>query len=244
MPIFLYIIFASLLVSLGSLIGIFAFATKKELSKKVLLALVSLSAGTLMGGAFFHLVPEALKYLSIETTFLLVVISFITFFLIEKILHWHHCHKENCEIHTFGYMTLVGDSVHNFIDGLIIASTFLIDIKLGMMSTLVIALHEIPQEIGDFGVLLFSGFKKAKAIMLNFLVALMALLGAIVGFFVASLVENLTFYLLPIAAGGFLYISNSDLIPEIRKEINVKSSSVSFFLFLIGLSIMYLIKFI
>jgi len=228
MPVFIYIIVSSFLISLGALIGV--------------LFLVSLSAGTLMGGAFLHLMPEANEQLSIETLLLLVLVSFIAFFFIEKLFHWRHCHKEVCDIHSFGYMNLIGDSIHNFIDGLIIAATFLVDIRLGMATTLAIAFHEIPQEIGDFGVLIYAGFKRVKALIINFAVALTVVIGAVVGYLLSFNLEELTIYLLPIAAGGFLYIATSDLIPEIRKEEKLKKSLLSFVCFLIGIFIMYLAK--
>ena len=180
-----YIVIVSFLISSGSLVGILFLAFRKKITEKILLYLVSLSAGTLMGGAFLHLMPEALEKLSSPFLFSLVLASFILFFLIEKLLHWRHCHKEVCPVHTFGYMNLIGDSIHNFIDGLIIAATFLIDIKLGVATSLAIAFHEIPQEIGDFGVLLYAGFKKAKALILNFSVALTTVVGAIVGYFLS-----------------------------------------------------------
>jgi len=226
------------------LVGILFFVIKKKLTEKILLFLVALSAGTLMGGAFIHLMPEASEQLPSTVLFSLVLASFILFFLIEKLLHWRHCHKEVCPVHTFGYMNLIGDSIHNFIDGLIIAATFLIDVRLGVATSLAIAFHEIPQEIGDFGVLLYAGFKKAKALILNFSVALTAVAGALVGYFLSFSLGNLTMYLLPIAAGGFLYISTSDLIPEIRKEENLRKSLLSFACFLVGIAIMYLAKFI
>ena len=235
-----YIIITSLLISSGSLIGVLFLAVRKEIIEKILLYLVALSAGTLMGGAFIHLMPEAAEQLSNRVLFSLVLVSFILFFFIEKIFHWRHCHKEICEIHSFGYINLIGDGIHNFIDGLIIAATFLIDIKLGVAASLAIAFHEIPQEISDFGVLLYAGFKKRKALILNFLVALTTVMGAIVGYFLSLNLEKLTIYLLPIVAGGFLYISTSDLIPEIRKEENLKKSLISFVCFLIGIGIMYL----
>lgn len=244
MSVLAYILITSLLISSGSLVGILLLAARKKLTEKVLLCLISLSAGTLMGGAFLHLMPEALEQMSASRLFSLILASFILFFLIEKILHWRHCHKDVCEVHTFGYLNLIGDSVHNFIDGLIIAATFLIDIRLGLATTLAIAFHEIPQEIGDFGVLLYAGFKKSKALILNFLVALTIVAGAIVGYFLSFSLENLTIYLLPLAAGGFLYIATSDLIPEIRKEQNLRKSLLSFAYFLIGILIMYLAKFI
>ncbi len=244
MSVFIYIIISSLLISLGALIGVFSLAFKKDSIEKILLFLVSLSAGTLMGGAFIHLLPEAAEKLSGDVLFSIVLISFTTFLLIEKILHWRHCHKEGCEVHSFGYMNLIGDSIHNFIDGLIIAAAFLIDIKLGIAASVAIAFHEIPQEIGDFGVLLYAGIKRGKALALNFLVALSTVIGAIAGYFLASKIENLTIYLLPFAAGGFIYISTSDLIPEIIKEKNVKKSLISFVFFLLGIAIMLFAKLI
>ncbi len=244
MSILVYIVITTFLISSVSLIGIFTLALKKEFLEKILLFLVSLSAGTLMGGAFLHLMPEAAEKLSITTLFSLVLFSFIIFYFIEEIFHWRHCHDAKCKVHTFGYLNLIGDSVHNFIDGLIIAATFLIDIRLGITTALAITFHEIPQEIGDFGVLLYAGFKKSRALFFNFLVALTAIMGGIIGYFLSFSLENFTAYLLPFAAGGFLYISTSDLIPEIRKETNLKKSLISFSFFLIGILIMYLARFI
>jgi zinc and cadmium transporter len=137
-------------------------------------------------------------------------------------------------------MSLIGDSIHNFIDGLIIAATFLVDIKLGITTAIAIGFHEIPQEIGDFAVLLYAGVKKGRALALNFLVALTIVIGGIAGYFLALRAENLITYFLPLAAGGFLYVSTSDLIPEIRKEKDIKKSLISFTVFFLGLGIMYL----
>src|SRR4030042_3986025 len=244
MPLWADILIATFLISSGALIGIFSLAARKDLLEKILLFLVGLSAGTLMGGAFLHLIPEAAEKLELSTVFSIVLFAFIIFYLIEKIFHWRHCHKGHCVVHPFGYVNLIGDSVHNFIDGLIIAATFLVDVRLGITTTLAIAFHEIPQEIGDFGVLVYSGFEKIRALTLNFLVALTVVAGGIVGYFLSFNIENLVIYLLPFAAGGFLYISTSDLIPEIRKETNVKKSLISFSFFLIGIVIMYLAKLI
>ncbi len=242
MSVLFYIIITTFLISSVSLIGIFTLALKKEFLEKILLFLVSLSAGTLMGGAFFHLMPEAAEKLEITNLLYVVLFSFIIFYFIEEIFHWRHCHDAKCKVHTFGYLNLIGDSVHNFIDGLIIAATFLIDIRLGVTTSLAIVFHEIPQEIGDFGVLLYAGIKKSRALFFNFLVALTAIMGGIMGYFLSFSLENFTAYLLPFAAGGFLYIATSDLIPEIRKETNLKKSLLSFTFFLIGIAIMYFAK--
>jgi len=240
----IFIISSTFLISLASLIGVFTISIKEKVLSKFLLSLISLSAGALMGGAFLHLLPEAAEKLNNGNLYPLVLFSFVLFFLIEKLLHWRHCHKQNCDIHTFGYMNLFGDAVHNFIDGLVIASTFLIDIKLGVITSFAIALHEIPQEIGDFGVLLYSGFSRKKALISNFFVALTAVFGGIFGYFLSFQIENITSYLLPFAAGGFIYIAASDLMPEIRKETSLKKSLLSFGIFLVGILIMFLVKFI
>lgn len=242
---FIFIIVSTSIVSLGGLIGFFTLVLKEKQLAKILLLLVSLSAGALMGGAFIHLLPEASEKFSDEgVVYTIVLFSFIFFFLVEKLLHWRHCHKGECKVHTFGYMNLFGDSVHNFIDGLIIAATFLTDIRLGVVTTFAVALHEIPQEIGDFGVLLYAGFGKRKALLANFLVALTAILGGIFGYFLSFQMESFITYLLPFAAGGFIYIAASDLMPEIRKETSLKKSMLSFSVFLIGVAIMFLVKMI
>lgn len=244
MNILLFIILSTFLITLCVWFAVFLLFLSKEKINKIILYLVALSAGALMGGAFLHLMPEALELIETNLLFSVFLASFTFFFLLEKILHWHHCHKEGCEVHTFGYMNLVGDSIHNFIDGLVIASTFIIDIKLGIATTIAVALHEIPQEIGDYGVLIYAGFKKKTALITNYLVATTVILGGIVGYYSFSLIEILLPYLLPFAAGGFVYISASDLMPEIRKETNLRRSLGIFMVFLLGISLMYLVKLI
>jgi zinc and cadmium transporter len=236
------IILSTFLITLCAWIGVLLIFMKKDSLDKITVFLVSLSAGALMGGAFLHLLPEASEILEGSSLFNVFLISFVSFFLIEKLLHWRHCHKENCTVHTFGYMNLVGDSVHNFIDGLVIASTFMIDVKLGIATTLAVAIHEIPQEIGDYGVLIYAGFRKKTALIINYVVAFTVVLGGVVGYFFFSSLNNILPYLLPFAAGGFVYIAASDLMPEIRKEANLKKSIVSFLVFLLGIILMYLIK--
>ncbi|MCK5548714.1 MAG: ZIP family metal transporter [Thermoplasmata archaeon] len=240
----LWILAATFLVSIIAFIGILTLYVREKRLEKVLLFLVSLSAGALMGGAFLHLIPEATEGFGNGDIFIYVLIGFILFFFIEKILHWRHCHKEECPVHTFAYMNLLGDGVHNFIDGLIIAAGFLTNFHLGVVTTLAVALHEIPQEIGDYGVLVFGGVKKVRALFLNFVTALAAVFGGIFGFYLSSYVESSVMFLLPFAAGGFIYIAASDLIPEIRKEAGLKRSMISFGVFIIGILIMYSIRFI
>ena len=197
-----------------------------------------------MGGAFLHLIPEAIEQAE-DTHFdvmIIILIGFILFFIIEKVLHWRHCHKGKCDVHTFHYMNLVGDSIHNFIDGLILAASFVTSIELGITTTIAIAAHEIPQEIGDFGVLIYGGFKKKKAIILNFIVALTVVFGGIVGYFISQSVKQATTFLLPFAAGGFIYIAATDLVPEIKKELDVKKYMATLIVFILGIMIMWSIK--
>jgi len=233
----LTIIIATLIVSLISLLSIVFLAIKEKSLNKLLLFLVALSAGVLLGTAFFHLIPEISTK---ENAFVYVVLGFILFFIIEKYLYWQHCHKGKCHVHTFAYMNLFGDFIHNFLDGLIIASSFLISLPLGITATIAIIIHEIPQEISDFGVLLYGGFSKKKAIFLNFLTALTAVIGGIVGYFLSSS-SLLVLSIIPaIAAGGFIYIACSDLIPEMKKD-TTKLSILHFIIFLLGIVLTYLL---
>jgi zinc and cadmium transporter len=239
-----YIIITTFAIALIAFIGFFTLALKDKLLNKILLVLVSLSAGALMGGAFLHLIPEAVEEAEGMDIFLLILVGFILFFVMEKVLHWRHCHKGKCDVHTFHYMNLIGDSIHNFIDGLIIAASFIASTSLGVTTTIAIAAHEIPQEIGDFGVLIYGGFKKKKAIILNFAVALVIVIGGIVGYFISAAIDHATVYLLPFAAGGFIYIAATDLVPEIKKELDFKKYMATLIVFICGILIMWLIKFV
>ena len=244
MPTLAYILIATTLVSLISLIGVVTLAIKAKSLEKSLNLMIALAAGSLMGGSFFHLLPEAAEKLDIERVLTATLFSFVLFLIIEKILHWRHCHHHHCEVHTLGTMSIIGDSLHNLIDGLVIAAAFLGGVELGIATTIAIALHEIPQEIGDFGILLHAGYKKRTALLVNFATALTAVFGAVVGFIINQSTPSIIPYLLPLAAGGFIYIGASDLLPEIRKEQDRLKSSLSFIFFLIGIGAMYLLKFV
>ena len=159
----IYIVLTTFAIALIAFIGVFALAMKEQLLNKILIILVSLSAGALMGGAFLHLLPESVEKSGRTDIFIFVLVGFVLFFVIEKLLHWRHCHKGKCDVHTFHYMNLIGDSVHNFIDGLIIAASFIISTPLGFTTTIAIAAHEIPQEIGDSGVLIYGGGSKKES---------------------------------------------------------------------------------
>mgnify|MGYP003971882071 CR=1 FL=1 len=233
-----WIILMTLINGLLGLGGIITFLISKRSLNKVILFLVAFSVGGLLGGAFFHLIPEAIEELSILKTVTIIILGIITFYLIEKLLHWHHCHKTGeCEVHPYTSLILFGDGIHNFIDGLIIASSFLISIPLGIITSLLIMAHELPQEIGDFAVLVYGGFTKLKALLYNFLVQLTAVLGGILGFFFLG-ISSYSIYLLPFAAGGFLYIAIGDLIPEIFKEKDIKKAILNILGIILGLLIL------
>ncbi len=240
----LYALISAFIVSLIGLVVFFALYLNDKILKKVLIYLVSFSAGGLMGGAFFHLLPESLEEIDNPLTiFIFLVLGFCLFFILEKFLRWHHCHDKDCHTHAhLGYLNLIGDSVHNLIDGIIIATTYAVSIPLGIVTTISIISHEIPQELGDFGVLLYSGMPKKKAMLYNFMVALIAVVGVFIGYFLAVYVPGITAFLIPAAAGGFIYIAATDLIPELQEEINAKSSVKHFLVFILALVFMYLVK--
>lgn len=242
MNILIPIITATFLITLCVWIATFFVFVKRAWLNKIVVFLVSLSAGSLLGGAFLHLLPESAESLEPEALFGIFLVSFVCFLVIEKIIHWRHCHSTDCEVHPFGYMNLVGDSIHNFIDGLVIAGAFMVDIKVGIATTIAVALHEIPQEIGDYGVLIYSGMKHVKALIYNYLVSSTVVLGGIVGYFAFQNTQAILPYLLPIAAGGFVYIAASDLVPEIKKETSTKKSIISVSIFVAGILLMYVMK--
>lgn len=238
-----YSLLAALSVSAISLVGVLIIGASKKKLEVVLFYLVSFSAGSLLGGAFFHLLPEALENAEALGVFEVVLVGFLLFFILERVLRWHHCHKMDCDTHKIlGYQNLVGDGVHNFIDGLIIISAFFVDMSLGFAVTLSVILHEIPQEIGDFGVLLYSGFSKTKAIVFNLLSALFSIVGVLVGFVLITRIESVVSLLLPFAAGGFMYIAASDLIPELHREKNVKKSLIASIFFALAILFMLGLK--
>lgn len=245
MPTLLLIILATTIISLGSLVGVLTLAIKKTELHRFLILLISISAGTLMGGAFLHLLPEAVELTSPSSALSLTLLSFIGFYVIENLFFWRHCHRQgHCDRHAFGVLNLIGDGLHNFLDGLLLAAAFTVSPELGLTTTIAIAFHEIPQEIGDFGVLLYSGYSRRTALIANLMVSLTAVFGGVLGYFFSSLGSRIETSLLPLAAGGFIYISASDLMPEIRRQTHGKRSISTFSLFLVGVLIMWLLKLI
>lgn len=243
-----YILIATFLVSMISFIGALTLFLKEKLLNKILLILVAFSAGALIGGAFLHLIPEAIEEVGLDEggilkIFLYLLLGFCIFFILEQFINWHHHHAtSHPEITSFSYLILVSDGIHNFIDGFVIAASFVISLPVGIVTVLAVILHEIPQELGDFGVLIYGGFKKSKALFLNFLTGLLAVFGGVAGFFLSEKIGDSIVFLLPFAAGNFIYIACSDLIPEIKRKETSKKSLIYFFVFLLGISLMLLLK--
>lgn len=237
----LIVILASVtIVSLVSFIGILFVGLKEAIVGRILMALVGFASGSLIGAAFFDLIPEAAA--SGQEIWLYIVTGIIFFFIMEKFLYWRHCHDETCQVHNFAYLNLIGDGIHNFVDGVLIAASFLISASLGFTTSLVVVFHEIPQELGDYGVLLYGGFGKTKALAYNFLSAITAVVGAVVTYFLASQVQGLAELLVPFAAGGFIYIAATDLMPELHKKTEMKDSVVQLSTLLTGIALMFAVN--
>jgi len=228
------------IVSLISLIGILFIGLRETLLRRIITVLVGFSCGALIGGAFIHMLPEALENMgqACESIFYYVITGIVVFFVMEKFLYWRHCHERECPIHAFVYLNLVGDGVHNFIDGMVIAGSFLASYSLGMATTLGVVFHEIPQEIGDFGVLVYGGLTKRKALAYNFASALTAIAGALTVYFSAPLIQGIDTFMAPFAAGGFIYIAATDLMPELHKRNGARESLTQLIALLTGISLM------
>lgn len=244
--ILIYSLLSVLIVSSISLVGLLTFPLKEKTLKKILLYLVSFSVGGLLGDAFIHLLPQSIELNTSISLSFFIILGFIVSFVVEKFVHWRHCHIPTSKEHPhpFAIMNLVGDSVHNFIDGLIIGASYLISIEIGIATTLAVIFHEIPQEIGDFGVLIHGGFKRNKALFLNFVTALTAVAGTIVSISLGLITESITSFLLPFAVGNFVYIASSDLIPELHKENEPLKSLLQLITLLAGIAIMYVFLFL
>jgi zinc and cadmium transporter len=241
------ILLAVVIVSLVSFVGALTLISKRFRKEGILNNLVAFAAGALLAAAFLDLLVESVDLIPLEQAVLFLLGGVIVFFMLERFLLWFHCHSGNCEGHhaeiakrrSAGYINLLGDGLHNFFDGAAIAAAFLVNPTLGWVTTLVIALHEIPQEFGDFGILLFAGFKPAQALFFNFLSALTAVAGGLVAYFAAKALAPLTPALLAFSAGGFTYIALADLLPELHHESRLHKSLLQFFWFILGMALIW-----
>lgn len=236
---------STLVVSLLSFSGILLLAMKATQLKRMVFILVSFAVGALFGNTFFMLVPESFALIAnTQLIGILIILGLIVMFVLEKFIHWHHCHNvtHEHEAAPLGYISLITDSLHNFTDGVLIAAAWMASPEVGIATTLAVIVHEIPQEISDFGVLLHAGFSTKKALWLNFIAACSAILGGVLALTVGSFSEKILVYILPFAAGGFIYLAGSDLIPELNREKSVRKSLIQFAAVITGLVLMFYIS--
>jgi zinc and cadmium transporter len=240
---FLWIFFGGIAMSSIALIGSVTLILREETLKRLLLPLVALAAGTLLGGALFHMIPASVDKLGNNVSIYIWILAGFGLFLgLEQFLHWHHCHRTPSEHRPLTYLILIADGLHNFVGGLAVAGAFLIDVRVGISTWLAAAAHEVPQELGDFGILIHGGWKKGPALLYNFFSAITFLIGGLVAYG-ASFNFDVTF-LLPFAAGNFIYIAAADLIPEIKQETNATLNVLHFFSFLAGIALLLIVRFI
>lgn len=244
MSIFWLSIGAALAASIVSFSGI-AFAILREEKVRALSHyLVSFAIGALLGVSFLDILPEALGMAEAEKVLPFVLFGIIFFFVLERFLFWYHCHEGVCEVHTFTYLILWGDFLHNFIDGIIVALAFLTDVRLGALTTFAVLLHEVPQEIGDFSVLLHGGLSRAKAFLYNFLVSLSIVAGVLVTFALGEALRPFLPFLLAMVAGNFIYIAATDLMPEFHSPTRMRHLIGHLILILVGIAVIVLPDFL
>lgn len=238
-----YILLFTFLGSIGALIGGLALLSNKKFALKISHFLASFAAGTLLGTAFLDLLPEAAHEAEESgiNIFLWTLVGLLTFFLLERFIHWFHhhekSHEHDKEVKSTLPLIIIGDTVHNFIDGVVIAATFLVSIPLGIVTTLAVAAHEIPQEIGDFGLMLHKGLSRSKIILVNIISAAAAFIGAVITYLLGNVLESYIPIFLALTAGFFIYIAASDLIPEIHYEQNKRFAIAKSLLLLLGVVI-------
>ena len=238
-----YTLISVALVSLLSLVGIVTLSLRQARLRKILLFLVAFAVGALFGDVFIHLLPESFEKIGANlTSSLLVIVGFLIFYILEKFIRWRHLGSaQTSKVAPVVTMNIVGDAVHNLIDGMLIAASFMVSVAIGITTTVAIVLHEIPQEIGDFGILVNGGLSVKKALLFNLLAAVMAFLGAAATILIGEQIEDYAVYLLPVTAGGFIYIAGPDLIPELQQEVRISNSVWQFGALLMGVVVMALL---
>lgn len=234
MPIFLTIFLSSLAASLVSFVGgLFAIFGEERL-RRMGHYIVSFAIGALLSVAFLDLIPEAVEMSTLGSIMPFVLLGMAIFFILEKFLFWYHCHEGECEVHTYSYLILWGDFLHNFIDGVILALTFLVDVRLGLLTTFAVILHEIPQEIGDFGILIHGGFSRTRALWYNFLSSISVIIGAALTYLLGAALEPFLPASLAIVAGAFIYLATVDLMPELHEPAKISHTLAQFLFIAIG----------
>ncbi len=239
-----WIILFSLLGSVGVVVGAGALLLLQDTAwRRMISILVSFAVGTLLGGSFLGLLPEALEKADSLPVFSTVLAGVVLFFILEKWVLWRHCHDSECPVdRVAGELILLGDAVHNFFDGIVIAASFLSAPALGVSSALAVVAHEVPQEVGDFAILLHSGYGKGRALLYNLLSSSTTLAGAVMAYFALSSIERVVPYVLAVSAASFLYIAMSDLVPGLHRAISLKKAAVQVAFIVAGILTMAAIR--
>lgn len=240
------VVVATTVVSLLSLVGVFALSLKEKTLHSILFVVVAFSAGSILGAVYFDLLPEAMKLAGESVAAVYITLGFTVFFFLERFIYWYHGHGHESDISvempnratakSFGYLNILGDGIHNFVDGTVIAGSFLAGFPVGLTTTIAVIFHELPQEIGDYGILVYAGFKRARALLLNFVVALAVIF--------LETVQALGGVLVAFSAGGFTYLGASELIPELHEEKRFTKSVVQFVMFLLGIALIWALGFV
>ncbi|MFY9915284.1 MAG: ZIP family metal transporter [Nocardioidaceae bacterium] len=238
-----WIVVSGLAMSALALVGSVAVVVPERHFRRLVLPLVAVAAGALLGGAMFHMLPESVRVLGNGlSVFVWVVAGVFSFHVLEQFLHWHHCHRPVSEHRPLGYMILAADGLHNLIGGMAVGSAFIVDIRLGVVTWIVAAAHEVPQELGDFGILVHSGWSTRQALLYNLASALTFPLGGLFAYAVAGRIE--VAWLVPFAAGNFIYIAVADLLPEITSTPNPRDKVLHTASFGLGLAALLLVALI
>ncbi len=246
----LYALGSVLLVSMIPVLGVLFLCVREKLVRRSILFLVSFSTGALLGDVFIHMIPEMQTGAGFQRDMYVILFGIVASFVFEKVIHWRHCHilpdgpHDHSHVHPMGPLNLIGDTIHNFIDGLIIAASYVVSIPVGISTTLAVVLHEIPLEVGNFAVLLHSGYSRKKAILFNIYAQIAGIVAVVLFLLAGNFVTTLAQYMLPLAAGNFIYIAGSDLIPELHKETGLRHVFIQLFAMTLGIFLMLLITFL
>ncbi len=242
-----YTIIATLVVSFSAFVGVFTMSLNEKSLHRILTVLVAYSAGTILGAALFDLLPEAVELVEKELVYLIIAFGFVFFLLLERSLYWYHGHGHKHEFMTekndipesFAYLNLIGDFIHNFVDGMIIATSFVNSLTVGIATTIAVIFHELPQEMGDYGILIYAGIERRKALILNVAAAFSVVVGGIFGSIFLRVINQLEGYMVAFSAGAFIFLSASELIPEMHEEHDSKRALLQLVVLLLGMATIY-----
>ena len=241
----LYTVLATIVISLTAFIGFFTLSLNEKTLHRVLFVLVAYSAGTILGAALFDLLPEAVELVDEAHVFPIIAGGFVFFLFLERVIYWYHGHGHEYEhgeetvTKGFAYLNLIGDFIHNFIDGMIIAAGFINGFVVGLTTAIAVLFHELPQEMGDYGILVYAGIERRRALILNFLAAVSVVVGGVFGSLFIASVEELSGWMVAFSAGAFLFLSASELIPEMLEEDNRGRSVIQLAILVLGMLTIY-----